>query len=99
MSALLFCRLRVGLSDFECSGSRDVLAGRSVFDQEHAAVQDAVLDWFQVGGSHVREGRLAAEVQRNSTAPRRRLSASCIERTTSRREPDGGRPAELGAPA
>jgi hypothetical protein len=31
-----------------------------------------------------------------STAPRRRLSASCIERTTSRREPDGGRPGRAG---
>jgi hypothetical protein len=48
MGALLFCRLRVGLSEIGCSGSRDVLAGRTVLERDEAAGQDVGSDKLQV---------------------------------------------------
>src|SRR3954451_23183473 len=42
------------------SGARDVVASWSVLDEEHAAVEDVVVDELEVGRRYVGEGRLAA---------------------------------------
>ena len=42
------------------------LAGGVGLDQEHPAVQDAVVDQLQVGGCYVREGGAIQEATRSS---------------------------------